>query len=117
VAWSKESRQARGYGAAWDRLRLVILKRDNYLCHCDQCRGGKDGGRLTEANEVNHKVSKAEAKRLGWTQAQVDHPSNLHAINRECHKRVTAEQQGKVLLPKVRVGLDGWPITDKRAPR
>jgi 5-methylcytosine-specific restriction protein A len=100
MTWSRESRQARGYDAAWDRLRLVILRRDKYLGQCDQCKGGKPGGRLTEANEVNHKVPKAEAKRLGWTRAQTDDPSNLHAINTNCHKRVTAEQQGRTLRPR-----------------
>jgi 5-methylcytosine-specific restriction protein A len=100
MTWSRESRQARGYGAAWDKLRLVILRRDKYLCQCDQCKGGQHGGRLTPANQVNHKVSKAEAKRRGWTQAQIDDPSNLEAINADCHKRVTAQQQGRTLRPR-----------------
>ena len=33
-SWQGErgSRQARGYGGSWDKLRLRILKMDNYLC-------------------------------------------------------------------------------------
>ncbi len=107
MAWPTESRHARGYGTAWDKLRLVILKRDKYLCQCDQCKGGKPGGRLTEATEVNHIFPKAKAQAMGWSKDRIDHPSNLQAINSDCHKRVTAEQQGKSLRP--RIGLDGWP--------
>jgi 5-methylcytosine-specific restriction protein A len=109
VAWSKESRHARGYGTAWDKLRLVILKRDKYLCQCPDCQGGKK--RFTPANEVNHKVSKAEAKRLGWTQAQTDDPSNLEAINDRCHRKLTDAQVGrKTKPPKPQIGVDGFPI-------
>lgn len=107
MAWSKESRHTRGYGAAWNKLRLVILARDMHLCQCEQC-----AKRLVPlpATEVNHKTSKAEAKRLRWTAAQIDDPSNLEAINKECHKRVTAQQQGKTLTPKITIGADGWPV-------
>jgi 5-methylcytosine-specific restriction enzyme A len=102
----------RGYGVEWDRLRLTILARDNYLCQCDQCKGGAPDGRVTLANEVNHIMPKAQAKRLGWTQKQIDHPSNLQSVNEDCHKRITVQQQGKTLRAKVRVGLDGWPTAE-----
>jgi 5-methylcytosine-specific restriction enzyme A len=105
VAWSKESRQSRGYDAEWDRIRLVILKRDNYLCHCPDCKGGEKRTKL--ATEVDHIITKAECKRRGWTRAQTDHPSNLRAVNKDCHKRLTQEQQG--YQPKHQVGADGWP--------
>jgi 5-methylcytosine-specific restriction protein A len=105
MAWSKESSHSRGYGARWQKLRLRILARDKYLCQCPDCLGGQK--LLTIANEVNHKVSKAEAKRLGWAQEQIDDPSNLEAVNSECHKRITQEQQGK--KPRRRIGTDGWP--------
>lgn len=104
MAWSKESSHARGYGAAWRKLRLHILARDCYLCQCDEC--AKRQVPLA-ANEVNHKVPKAEAKRLGWTQDQIDDPSNLEAVNPECHERITREQKG--IKPKRRIGPDGWP--------
>jgi 5-methylcytosine-specific restriction protein A len=108
MAWSKESRHTRGYGTAWDKLRLRILERDMHLCQCAEC-----AKRLVPlpATEVNHKTSKAEAKRLRWTEAQIDDPSNLEAINTDCHKRVTKEQQGYTLRPKVTTGADGWPVT------
>ncbi len=91
--WAKEgrgSRHERGLGTVWDKLRLVILRRDNGLCQCDQCKGGEIGGKLTPASEVHHIVGRAKARRMGWTQEQIDDPSNLAAINRECHKRATA---------------------------
>lgn len=107
MAWSKESRQARGYGRSWELLRIEILKRDFGLCQCEQCKGGKL--RLRPGTEVNHILSKAEAKRRGWTQEQVDDPSNLQAVNPECHKRITAQQNGYSLRPQI--GPDGWPRT------
>ena len=110
MAWSKESRHARGYGSSWGKLRLTILARDMHLCQCPQCKGGKSGGRVTLATQVDHITSKADAKLKGWSQAQMDDPSNLRAVSAECHKRITAEQQGKTLLPKVTIGPDGWPI-------
>lgn len=61
------------------------------------------------ANEVNHKTSKADAARLGWTKAQIDDDSNLEAVNADCHKRITAEQMGRKLRPKRTIGVDGWP--------
>lgn len=105
MAWSKESSSSRGYGARWQKLRLVILRRDKYLCQCTEC-----AQRLVPrpASEVNHKVSKAEARRLGWTEEQIDHPSNLEAVNSDCHKRITALQNGYTLRPQI--GTDGWPI-------
>ena len=105
MSWSKESSHARGYGAKWRKVRLTILERDHYLCQCAEC------AKLQvpkAANEVNHKTPKAEAERLRWTQEQIDDPSNLEAVNKECHKRITQEQMG--CRPVVTIGADGWPI-------
>lgn len=105
--WHTTSPTSRGYGPAWVKLRLAVLRRDCGLCQCDLCQGGKL--RLTQANEAHHIVSKADAKRKGWTQAQTDDLSNLAAINSECHKRETAAEQGRTLKPKVTISIDGWP--------
>lgn len=75
------------------------MLRDNGLCQCDQCKAEK---RVTLAQEVDHIKPKA--------QGGTDDLSNLRAVSRECHKRITAEQQGKTLKPIIRTGLDGWPI-------
>jgi 5-methylcytosine-specific restriction protein A len=103
--WPTGSRHARGYGAEWDKLRKAVLRRDNYLCQCAHC---KAEGRVTMATEVDHVVSKARAKTLGWSQARTEHPDNLQAINSDCHIRKTQEEQGKTMKPKI--GLDGWAI-------
>jgi 5-methylcytosine-specific restriction protein A len=91
------SRHSRGYGTAWDKLRLVILRRDCGICQCDEC---KSTGRLKVATEVDHVIPKAK----GGT----DDESNLVAINRECHKRKSLRDQGKNV--KRRTGPDGYSM-------
>lgn len=98
--WPTESRHKRGYGSSWDKVRVSVLRRDNGLCQCSECKGGKL--KLTPATEVDHIKPKAK----GGT----DEMSNLQAINTECHKRKTAAEQGRTIKQKVKVGLDGWPI-------
>lgn len=107
MTWGSLSRHERGYGKEWDRLRKRILERDCGLCQCKHCTAA---GRVTLASEVDHIVSKAKAKALKWTDAQIDDESNLQAINSECHKRKTKEEQGKTARPRVMIGLDGFPI-------
>lgn len=108
MAWSKTSRHQRGYGTDWDKKRAVVLRRDNGLCQCVECRGGKL--RVTTANEVHHVVSKAQAALRGWTSEQTESMDNLISINADCHKRETMAEQGKTLKPSVTIGLDGWPV-------
>lgn len=98
MAWSKESSHARGYGARWQKLRLVILRRDLYLCQCDECAKRQVP---LPANEVDHITPKA--------QGGTDDESNLRSVNTDCHKRITKQQQGR--RPTPRIGADGWPIT------
>lgn len=105
MAWSKTSRQSRGYGADWDRLRAQILRRDGYLCQCPDCQGGKI--RALPAHEVDHIKPKAWFK-SGKTKGNPNDPSNLRAVNRDCHKKLTALQKGQ--RPAVRVGLDGFQV-------
>ena len=99
TGWSKESRQSRGYGAQWDKLRLIVLQRDCGLCQCQEC---KRAGKITRASEVHHIISKAK----GGT----DNMDNLQAINSECHKRETAAEQGRELKERRVIGLDGFPV-------
>jgi 5-methylcytosine-specific restriction protein A len=105
--WSSESRHKRGYGTQWEKIRIQILQRDNYLCHCNLCKGGEL--RLRAATEVNHKIPKAWFKD-GRAKGDPDHPDNLQAINSECHKRVSMEQRG--VKPRPRIGLDGYEIPE-----
>ena len=101
TGWPNESRHKRGYGSAWDKIRLIVLKRDNGLCQCSKCQGGKI--RVTPATEVDHIIPKAK----GGT----DDMSNLQAINKECHKKKTAREQGRTLKQKTAIGTDGYPVT------
>lgn len=70
------SRQSRGYGAAWDRLRLQILDRDNHLCQPCLRRDI-----VASARTVDHIKNKADGG--------ADDPANLQAICDECHQAKT----------------------------
>lgn len=109
MVWSKESRQSRGYGPEWDRLRKQIMERDGGLCQ--PCKKAGDLGVI--AGAVDHIISKANAKKLGWSKTQTDHPSNLQAICHPCHTRKTAEEEGKTFRPKKVIGVDGWPVAGR----
>ncbi len=97
--WSKKSRQERGYGYEWEKLRKTILERDGNLCKCEECARLS---RVRLATHVDHKIRKED----GGT----DDPSNLQALNEECHKRKTTIENGGIPKPKVMIGLDGFPI-------
>ncbi|AZY52228.1 HNH endonuclease [Bordetella avium] len=88
VGWKPDrergNRHQRGYGAAWDRMRELILKRDRYVCQCEECRST---GRVLPATEVDHRIPKSEGGS--------DDPVNLCAINVDCHKRKTAKESGR----------------------
>lgn len=101
----KRSRQERGYGAAWDRLRPQILKRDGYRCRCDDCTRT---GALKPATHVDHVVSKADWLRKHGNLDRVDDPTNLRAINKACHERKSLVEKGYT----VRAGADaqGLPL-------
>ncbi len=105
MAWGTTSRHERGYGSAWVTLRRKILERDHGLCQT--C---KRKGVTTLATAVDHIVSKAKAARLKWTQAQIDHPSNLASICTPCHLEKTEAEQGKEKRARKTVGEDGWPV-------
>lgn len=76
-----------------------------HLCQCSRC---KASGRTTLATEVDHVVPKAKSIRAGWSKEQMDSMTNLQAINRECHKIKTMEENGAAI--KRKIGLDGFPI-------
>lgn len=90
-----KSRQERGYGRAWDKLRLVVLARDKHLCQ--PCRRAS---RITAAEAVDHIIPKAKGGS--------DELANLEAICTPCHRDKSMADQGK----RVRhlTGPDGWPV-------
>lgn len=103
--WSKTSRHARGYGTAWDKLRLQILERDHYVCQL-----AKAEGRIEPASEVDHVISKEAWKRTYGTLNGVDNPSNLQSVGHERHKAKTMLEKGHTPKPPRKpFGPDGWP--------
>lgn len=68
-----------GYGAAWRRLRLLVLTEEPL---CRECR---KQGRTTAATEVDH----ITPKRLGGTDAR----DNLAALCESHHSQKTAREQ------------------------
>lgn len=86
-----KSSSERGYDYAWQKRRERILSRDAGLCQIKgpACR--------FIAGEVDHKVSKAAARALGWTDEQIETDSNLQAVCSTCHKAKTrTERTGRV---------------------
>lgn len=105
MAWSKESRQSRGYGAEWTQVREVVIKRDMGLCQ--EC---KRNGIIKAGKDVDHKVSKAKAAQMGWREDQIENVANLEYLCKMHHDEKTARENGRTYRPKQQIGLDGWPI-------
>lgn len=97
--WHTSSRHERGYGYKWQKLRQVILRRDDYLCQ--PCLAN---GRPTPATEVDHIKPKAK----GGT----DEQDNLQSTCKPCHAAKTQQEarEARGLRPKSKIGADGWPI-------
>jgi 5-methylcytosine-specific restriction protein A len=101
-AWDHggKTRQERGYGAQWERLRKIVLQRDSYLCQ--PCLHS-DPKRVRPAKAVDHIIAKAN----GGT----DDLDNLRAICGPCHALKTIHDAGKnPRLRKRAIGRDGWPL-------
>jgi 5-methylcytosine-specific restriction protein A len=81
------NRHQRGYGYAWEKTRERILQRDNGLCQPHLARNLVNVG-----NQVDHIVSKAEARAQGWTTEQIEADSNLQTICEECHREKTSRE-------------------------
>lgn len=72
----------RGYGYAWQKLRIIILQRDKYLCqYCLR------DGRVTQAQIVDHIKPKAKGGD--------DRQDNLQSLCRACHDHKTATKDSK----------------------
>lgn len=106
MAWQhgKRSRQARGYGRDWERLRAAALARDMHLCQiCARA------GIVTPATQVDHITPKA---RGGG-----DTLDNTQSVCEPCHKDKTAQEaaqaQGRNVRPRRRYDAEGWPIWDR----
>lgn len=94
MAWSRTSRHERGYGTAWDKIRIIVLRRDKGLCQ--ECL---HHNRTELATQVDHKTPKAK----GGT----DELDNLQALCGSCHEAKTAADNGR--RARQTIGPDGWP--------
>ncbi|TCU97306.1 5-methylcytosine-specific restriction protein A [Paracandidimonas soli] len=82
--WIKASDESGRGGRPWRRLRDQVLRRDGYLCQCEDC--AKKPVPLV-AHEVDHiDNTRGSDGRLS------DDPDNLRAINRDCHRRKTQRE-------------------------
>lgn len=67
------------------KLRKRVLVRDAFTCQCPWCQGSDSPLRLTWATfEVDHIIP--------LHQGGTNELTNLRALHRTCHKRITAEQ-------------------------
>ena len=82
MAWSTESRHARGYDHRWVKLRAIALTRDMHLCQ--PCLAT---GRATPATQVDHIIPKAS----GGT----DDLDNLQSICAEHHAKQPKPKDGQ----------------------
>jgi len=101
MAWHSTSRQSRGYGRAWDKMRVRVLRRDCYVCQCSRC---KADGVVRPASEVDHVVPRAKGGG--------DELANLQAINAECHRIKTALDAGRRTTRRQAFDALGNPIPD-----
>jgi 5-methylcytosine-specific restriction protein A len=72
------TRQQRGYDAAWQRVRLVVLAAEPLCRFCDAA------GRIEPATEVDH---------IDGNSRNNDR-ANLRPLCKPCHSRRTARDQG-----------------------
>jgi 5-methylcytosine-specific restriction protein A len=110
MAWPKSSSASRGYGAPWRALREKVLRRDGYVCVCENC---KRANRVLEATHVDHIVSKARWQETHGNLDGVDDPSNLQSMNVDCHNLKSALEKG--IRPQMGCDRNGWP-TDPNHP-
>jgi 5-methylcytosine-specific restriction endonuclease McrA len=100
ASWQKErgTRQERGYGAAWQRIRKLAIARDRGLCQTCLAKS-----KVTPFDEVDHIKPKA--------QGGTDNLDNLQCICKPCHAVKTSAEGAQAKGYRVRktIGADGWP--------
>lgn len=97
MPWDKYRPPAAGSGYAWGRLRAEVIARDGGLCRLNL------DGCTKIATTADHIVGRAAARRMGWSQERIDHPSNLQGACKNCNE-VKRQQQA----------IDGRPASRRR---
>lgn len=77
----RPSAAGRGYGAAWRKLRRMVLNRDPLCVKC------KANGKLVYASEADHIIPKSRGGR--------DSLVNLQGLCKRCHSKKTRKENAK----------------------
>lgn len=85
--WVKAPEKSGRGGRPWRALRLQILERDGWLCQCEDCQ-------KRSLPLVAHEVDHIDNQRDAFGRMN-DDPSNLRAINRDCHRKKTQAEAAK----------------------
>lgn len=90
--------------------RLQAIRADHFARFplCVRC-AAKSPPRVSLATQLDHTVALEHGGK--------DTASNRQGLCDECHKDKTAEEFGHTRKPKVRVGLDGFPLPEFGARR
>src|SRR5262245_16942051 len=88
----------RGYTRRWDICAKLFLGRNPL------CRMCEAAGKITVAELVDHIIRHRGDQALMWDE------SNWQPLCRPCHKVKTAQELGY----GAGVGVDGWPIIERR---
>jgi 5-methylcytosine-specific restriction protein A len=97
MAWPTTSRQSRGYGAAHDRMRALLIRT---VVTCEEC---ERHGRVTAGTIADH--IKPLAK--GGTGER----SNYQLLYQACSDAKTLADKGASARPRGGVDADGWPTS------
>lgn len=108
MAWSRETRQSRGYTEAYLKARRLALQRDDYLCQCPRCQGGLL--RVREAQQVDH-IRPLADYRSGKASGDPNDLDNLRSVSAECHERITLAARGA--KPAARYDRNGRRVPDE----
>lgn len=87
------TRQQRGYGPVWQRLRLLILRRDPF-CMIGKICDPANTGRRAPSKEVDHVIPAVARPDLFFDE------NNLQGACHECHSWKTATQDSEFAKTK-----------------
>jgi len=96
------------------RFRRAVLGRDRRagITHCPIPGCGVeldyDNSRQPNSAEPDHIVSHAEAKKRGWTEAQINNPNNGRTICRRCNQSIGDKGDPKPTVKAELTPSTGW---------
>jgi 5-methylcytosine-specific restriction enzyme A len=93
-----KTRQQRGYGRAHETMRAHLM---TTVVICEECRRANPP-RITIGTIADHIIPLAK----GGTGDR----SNYQLLCDDCGREKDARDRGRPLKPKLRIGLDGFPV-------